>query len=94
MLEEDIVVWVAERPDWQQVVVRRICQGETFTDEDINSLVDQLLTDTHPRVTAITVEEIPGAPVAGDPSGSTRSQGCTGSTRYYRIRRCRSRPMG
>lgn len=67
MLEEDIVAWVSQRPAWQKDVVRRICRGEALTSEEVAALVDQLLTGTHPGSDDVSVDEIPGAPVVGEP---------------------------
>lgn len=58
-LEERIVAWSKERPEWQSDVMRRTAIGGVFSDADYDRLVDDILDpDADPR-TALSLQHFP-----------------------------------
>lgn len=50
-LEEMIIAWSKDRPNWQRDVMRRISTGDVLSEEDYNQLVDSIvLADVDPEV--------------------------------------------
>ena len=51
-LEERIVAWSKERPNWQRKIMRRAAMGELLSDADYDRLIDDIVaTDTGPAAT-------------------------------------------
>jgi len=66
-LEDDLAVWVVDRPDWQKDAVRRFCHNEVLSDDDIVSIADKLISEAYPTATSIGPQDVPGASECGEP---------------------------
>ncbi|MDH6236284.1 AAA family ATPase [Cryobacterium sp. CG_9.6] len=66
-LEDDIVSWLADRPDWQKDVAARFCRNESLSVEDVAAIADRLVAETYPVAVGITAADIPGSSATGEP---------------------------
>ncbi|WP_281964745.1 AAA family ATPase [Serinicoccus marinus] len=66
-LEQDLVTWFADRPDWQRDAVALFCANEVVTPDQISTIADHLIAGTYPVGSTITVEDIPGTSATGGP---------------------------
>ena len=48
-LEGKIIAWSKQRPEWQRYLLVKIADGETFTENDYDKLVDDILDKKIPR---------------------------------------------
>jgi hypothetical protein len=60
-LEELIVAWSQERPAWQREVMRRVAAGETFSEEDYDSLVEVIVEGKELPTGHFGLEQLPQA---------------------------------
>ena len=44
VLEEQIVAWSKDRPPWQREIMRKVAIGESFSDEQYDVLIDQIVS--------------------------------------------------
>lgn len=58
-LEERIVAWSKERPEWQSDVMRRTAIGHVLSDEDYDRLVDDILNPDADSKIALSLEHFP-----------------------------------
>ena len=66
-LEEQIVEWSASRPAWQRLVLRRVTAGDALSNEDYDSLVDDIVVAKHDLDATFGLEEF-SQTTAEDPS--------------------------
>ena len=39
-LEEGIVAWSRQRPEWQQIMLQGVAEGQSLSDEALDELID------------------------------------------------------
>jgi len=61
VLEQLIVAWSQERPAWQREVMRRVAAGETFSQEDYDSLVEVIVEGKELPVGLFGLDQLPPA---------------------------------
>ena len=66
-LEERIVAWSKERPEWQREVMRRTATGDFLSDKDYDRLVDDIVAPDRGQEVTFGLEHLPKA-VAENPS--------------------------
>lgn len=66
-LEDDLVAWAADRPDWQKDAIGRFCRNETLSDEQVVEIADMLISNSFPVTPSISTSDVPGASVCGEP---------------------------
>ena len=44
-LEERIVAWSGQRPQWQQIMLRGVAEGRPLSDEALNQLIDAVVAE-------------------------------------------------
>lgn len=64
-LIDDLAGWVNERPHWQRTAIRRFCNEEEYSVEEISELADQLISATVPEAPLLTADDIPGGSSTG-----------------------------
>lgn len=64
-IEQDIATWAATRPPWQQVVLRGLAEGHSYTHDETVAIAAQLRGDQQPPAVALKAANIPGAQAAG-----------------------------
>jgi energy-coupling factor transporter ATP-binding protein EcfA2 len=58
-IEEQIIVWSRTRPDWQQLLLKRIATGNVLTDGDYDELVADLVAGKHFPNASLNLEHLP-----------------------------------
>jgi energy-coupling factor transporter ATP-binding protein EcfA2 len=66
-LEQDLVAWVATRPDWQKDAIARFCRNESLSAVDIAAIADHLVAGTYPSAPGISESDLPGSAGGGEP---------------------------
>ena len=66
-LEEQIVRWSATRPRWQRLVLRCVAVGDVLSNEEYDSLIDDIVAAKHDQDATFGLEEFPQI-TAEDPS--------------------------
>ena len=67
-LEEKIIEWSADRPDWQRAVLRRVAQGDVFTDKDNDVLVETLIANSPVDKVTFGPEHLPQVEAGNPPA--------------------------
>ena len=60
-VENQIAAWSKKRPHWQRAVLRRVATGETLTQDDLETIADNLITGKRHTVTPLNESEISAA---------------------------------
>ncbi len=60
-LEEQIIEWSKTRPAWQRLVLQRIATGKTFSDDEIEKLIDDIIVARVDSQVAFGLEHLPKA---------------------------------
>lgn len=66
-MEEELAAWVETRPDWQQHVVRRFCDGEGLEPADVDEIADTLVGEKMLDVATVSAADMPGGFAVGAP---------------------------
>ncbi len=59
-LEEKIIAWSEERPEWQRDIMRRLAIGEILSDEDYDNIVNSILNENAGSMIPIDLEHFSG----------------------------------
>lgn len=59
-LEEQIVNWAKDRPNWQREVLCRVAAGEVFSDSDYDQLVKKLISGDDGQTASFDLSDFPG----------------------------------